>query len=108
MLRDFIRITTDFFGIIWRVRTIVLFMSLWLVIGAAGITYVEKVPFGDALYFTFITGLTIGYGDIVMKTPAGRVISILIGFIGIVFTGLIVAAVVETVRKMLHQSHQQK
>jgi len=68
----------------------------------------EKGPFGDALYFAFITGLTIGYGDIVMKTVAGRVITILIGFIGIVITGLIVATAVEMVRKILHHSHQQK
>ena len=83
-------------------------MILWLclVIGAAAITYVEKIPFGEALYFSFVTGLTIGYGDVVVKTPFGKVIAILIGLIGVIFTGLIVAAAVESVRRTFQQSHE--
>lgn len=58
---------------------------------AAGIAVVENMPFGDAVYFTFITGLTIGYGDITPTTGIGRVLSIVTGFIGLVMTGLVVA-----------------
>ena len=61
------------------------------------ITYIEKMPFGEALYFSFITGLTIGYGDIVVNTPYGRVVAVLLGLIGIVFTGLMVAAALRAV-----------
>jgi voltage-gated potassium channel len=35
--------------------------------------------------------LTIGYGDIVPTTTAGRVLSVLAGVIGVIFVGLIVA-----------------
>lgn len=58
-----------------------------------------KNSLGDALYFSFVTGLTIGYGDIVVKSTEGRVIAVLIGFVGVFFTGLIIAAAVESIRK---------
>jgi voltage-gated potassium channel len=48
--------------------------------------------------------LTIGYGDIVVKTPFGRLMALLIGFIGILFTGLMVAALVYAVRVSLEES----
>jgi len=65
------------------------------------ITYIEKMPFGEALYFSFITGLTIGYGDIVVKTPFGRIMAVLLGLIGIIFTGMMVAAAIRAVGKSM-------
>jgi voltage-gated potassium channel len=72
------------------------------VVGAAVIAYIEKLPFGDALYFSLVTGLTIGYGDVVVKTFFGRCVAIFIGLIGILFTGLVVAAAVREVQKTYH------
>ena len=57
------------------------------------------MPLGEAVYFSFITGLTIGYGDIAPGTPAGRVISVLLGVNGILFTGLVVAAAVNALQQ---------
>jgi hypothetical protein len=51
----------------------------------------EGWRWGDALYFTFVTGLTIGYGDFVPQTFVGRLLSILIGIGGILLTGLVAA-----------------
>ena len=45
----------------------------------------------DATYFTFVTGLTIGYGDLVPEHFGTRLISVVIGFIGILLTGLVAA-----------------
>ena len=50
------------------------------------------------MYFTLVTGLTIGYGDIVPVTLAGRVFAILTGLVGILITGLIVAVAVYALR----------
>ena len=89
----------NFFRIIWNFRPIFLTLFIFLIICAAVIALIEKLPFVDALYFSFITGLTIGYGDIVVKTFLGRVVAILIGFIGVLSTGLLVAAAVYAVQK---------
>jgi voltage-gated potassium channel len=48
----------------------------------------------ETLYFCAITALTIGYGDVVPTSTFGRIDAILLGLIGMVFAGLIVAAAV--------------
>ena len=45
----------------------------------------------EAVYFAFITGLSIGYGDITPDTALGRLISVLIGLVGMLFVGITVA-----------------
>jgi uncharacterized membrane protein len=79
------------------------FLALFaLIIGiAVVIRHLEKMPFGESLYFSFITGLTIGYGDIVVKTPFARLLAVLLGLIGIIFTGIMVAAALRAVEKSL-------
>jgi uncharacterized membrane protein len=98
--------TYHFFHAIWHVRTIILILIALIVAGAAAVAFVEKMPFADTLYFAFVTGLTIGYGDIVMQTPVGRLVALLIGFIGILFTGLLVAVLVHAVRQSYEESEK--
>ena len=90
-----------FFRVIWHIKTIILAMLTLVVAGGVAISILEKMPFGDTLYFSFVTGLTIGYGDIVVETFWGRLIALLIGLIGILFTGLTVAGLVYAVRESL-------
>jgi len=52
----------------------------------------------DALYFTFVTGLTIGYGDLAPQRTLSRILAIVIGFSGIVLTGLVAALIVQALR----------
>ena len=96
--------TKHFFRVIWHVKIIILLQVALVVAGAAALMLIEKMPFGDTLYFAFVTGLTIGYGDIVVKTPFGRLVALFIGFVGILFTGLMVAALVLAVRKSYEKS----
>ena len=49
------------------------------------------IPLGQGIYFAFITGLSIGYGDISPKTGWGCVVSVGIGMIGMIFVGMTVA-----------------
>ena len=95
----FTKFISNYFRIIWNFRPIFLTLFVFLIICAAAIARIEKLSFGDALYFSFITGLTIGYGDIVAKTFLGRIVAIFIGLIGILSTGLLVAAAVYAVQK---------
>ena len=99
----FTRFIHVFFQIIWHYHPIFLSLLAFLVIGAALIANVEKLPFGDALYFSFITGLTIGYGDVVVKTVLGRFVAIIIGLIGILLSGLVVAAAVRAIQITYHR-----
>src|SRR5213082_516331 len=55
------------------------------------IGHIEKWKVWDALYFTFVTGLTIGYGDLTPRHIVSRCLAIVIGFSGIVLTGLVAA-----------------
>ena len=101
MIRSF---TRHFFYVIWQIKALVLMLNSLIVVGAAAVTLVEKMPFRDTLYFAFVTGLTIGYGDIVVKTPFGRLVALLIGFIGVLFTGLLVAIMVLAVRESYEET----
>jgi Ion channel len=70
----------------WPVLSIILGFQvvLGLVIG-----FLEGWSVGDAVYFTFITGLTIGYGDIVPRQALARALAIVIGISGLFLTGVI-------------------
>jgi Ion channel len=51
----------------------------------------EGWPKGDGIYFAFVSGLTIGYGDLVPRHPVSRLLSVMIGFAGILLIGLVSA-----------------
>jgi hypothetical protein len=94
------------FEMSWHLRAIYLALLALILVGAAVIAGVENIPIGEAVYFSFITGLTIGYGDIVPNTTGGRVVSVALGFIGILFTGLVVAVIVRAVREAWEESQK--
>ena len=100
-MKMFIRFNYHFFIIIGRLQAV--FLALFaIILGiAVVIRHLEKMPLGESLYFSFITGLTIGYGDIVVKTPLARLLAVLLGLIGIIFTGIMVAAALRAVEKSL-------
>jgi hypothetical protein len=83
----------------WLVRNVILAQIGLILAGAVTIAAVEKIALADAIYFAFITGLTIGYGDIVAITTMGRTVSVFLGFVGITFTGLVVAIAVRALHK---------
>ena len=101
----FISFNKHFWQIVWRIRSVIAFMIMLIIICAILIAFIEQLPLGDALYFSFITGLTIGYGDIVATTTAGRLISILLGVTGVLFSGLMVAAAVFATQRAVHEIH---
>ena len=103
--RDFIR---HFFHYVIFVREVLIGMLMLLVLCAVTISRLENIPLGEAFYFTFITGLSIGYGDITPKTGWGCVFSVGIGMVGMVFTGMTIAvatrALADTVRERVKHS----
>jgi voltage-gated potassium channel len=74
-----------------HIREVIVFLLGLLVLGGVTISQLEDIQLGDAIYFAFITGLSIGYGDITPETGAGRLISVVIGLVGMLFVGITVA-----------------
>jgi hypothetical protein len=79
------------FRIVWPILSGSL---VWQLALGLLVTWLESWSIGDGLYFTFITGLTIGYGDLVPRQSSSRFLAILIGLFGTVLTGLIAAIAV--------------
>jgi len=90
-IREFSNFVRHFVGYVLYVREILAGLLTLLLLGGVAISHLERIRLGEALYFAFITGLSIGYGDITPRTAAGRVVSIVIGLIGMIFTGLTIA-----------------
>ncbi len=90
----------------WHVKSVIFALLALIVIGAAVIAGIENMPIGDALYFAFITGLTVGFGDLVPHTGIGRLVAVLIGVVGMLFTGLVVAIAVHALRESSPERHK--
>jgi voltage-gated potassium channel len=92
-----------FISLIWTVRgtigAILLLITLGSIVFAAEGFGNGKHSFGDALYLAFITALTIGYGDLTPDGTAGKITAICLGGLGIVLTGIVVAAMIKALER---------
>jgi hypothetical protein len=86
--RDFLKAFWKELRVVWPILSVLIFaqLGLGMLIGLR-----EGWAVSDATYFTFVTGLTIGYGDLVPAHLGTRVMAIMIGFSGSLLTGLIAA-----------------
>ena len=91
-----------------HVRELLVGLLLLLVLGGVTIAYVEGLELGKAIYFAFITGLSIGYGDISPETTSGRVISVLIGLVGMLFVGITVAIATRSLADTVRHERESK
>jgi hypothetical protein len=78
--------------VIWPVLSALLaaIIGLGLLVG-----FIEGWSVSDSIYFAFVSGLTIGYGDLAPKTVVTRVLAIVIGTCGVLLTGLVAAIAVK-------------
>lgn len=51
----------------------------------------------DALYFTFITSLTIGYGDLRPRQNKSKFLAVCIGILGLILNGIVVAVALQAI-----------
>jgi hypothetical protein len=85
-------------GLIFGLRVIWPILSgLLAVIVALGLIagVLEGWSPSESIYFAFVSGLTIGYGDLAPKSLIARMLAIVIGGCGILLTGLVAALAVE-------------
>ena len=81
--RQFLHALGHYLHVVWPVLFGILAWQLGLGILIA---WIERWSLGDGVYFTFVTGLTIGYGDLVPHQ------------LGTVLTGLIAAIAVRALQ----------
>ena len=72
-----------------RLNFLLVISTIVIVIGAVIISLVEGISIDDALWWSFVTFTTVGYGDILLKTQLGRAIGVLLMIIGIGISGVI-------------------
>jgi voltage-gated potassium channel len=94
-----------------RFRVTLMFLLLLVMLGGVVVSKVEGIKLGDGIYFACVTGLTVGYGDITPQTTMGRIVSVIIALLGVLFVGLTVAiatrALAETVKEC-HAAEREK
>lgn len=66
---------------------------IWLLIGAVIFSRVIDISFADALYFSDVTILTVGFGDIAPTNAIGRGILFPYAVMGIIMLGLVVGSI---------------
>ncbi len=92
-----------FLRVSWQLRSLYFsFITLFL-LTALGFTIFENMPYADAVYLTFITGLTVGYGDLSPQTGIGRVLAVFVAFNGLLLTGVMVATAVQVVKILFEE-----
>ena len=70
---------------------LLIFMAILIVVLGQAVGLRESWSRFDSLYWSFITATTVGYGDIRPVRKLSKILSILIAFIGLIFTGILVA-----------------
>ena len=80
---------------------------LWLSL-ALGITVLgqiagkkERWTVFESFYWSFVTATTVGYGDLRPVNRTSRIVAIVIAFLGLTFTGIIIAVAVHAATSAL-------
>lgn len=99
--------------VLWHLRGILailfvlafcLTIAMYYVGGAVNVSTRAPSSIGETIYFCAVTLLTIGYGDIVPTTTLGRIISVLLGFLGVLMTGVIAGSTVYGIQEAAHRA----
>lgn len=65
------------------IKVLIPILSMFIFVGVIFYHLVEKWSLFDSLWFTIVTIATIGYGDFVPRTVAGKVFTMLYVFVGV-------------------------
>jgi voltage-gated potassium channel len=78
--------TNDFHHVLWFT-----FSSIFC--GAIAISYIDDIDIGDALWWSFVTTTTVGYGDIAPQSLGGRIVAVCLMLIGIGFLSMLTGTI---------------
>jgi hypothetical protein len=92
MRKNFITGLVTALRVVWPILSALLglIVALGVVVGV-----LEGWSLQESVYFSFVTGLTIGYGDLAPKLLLTRALAIVIGVCGVLVTALVAAIAVK-------------
>ncbi len=80
--------------------------ALWMTWGGLMFAAVEGVPWTTGLYWAIATATTVGYGDVVPRDPAGRLVAVVVMLGAIPLLGAAFAAATSAhIRRWWHDRH---
>ena len=90
--RNFVAGLLTGLGVVWPILSVLLglIIALGLVVGL-----LEGWSVHESIYFAFVSGLTIGYGDLAPTSLLTRALAIAIGVCGVLLTALVAAIAVK-------------
>jgi Ion channel len=91
-----ITFTKLFFTVLSLIAPILLALASFIVVLGMIAGRREGWTVFNTLYWAFITAFTVGYGDIRPLKPLSKVLAVAIAWVGIMFTGVIVAVTVSS------------
>ncbi len=80
--------------LVWEFTPLLLALAAIVIAVGQIVGRIESWGSYDALYWSFITATTVGYGDIRPSRRRGKALAVLIALVGLVFTGIVVAIAV--------------
>jgi type VI protein secretion system component VasK len=91
-IRAFFVLLRQFFPIWGGIAILISLMGILIA------QFEEELSVSEALYFAWVTGTTVGYGDLAPTTGITRVLAIIVAIMGIVLTGIIVTMAIEAAK----------
>jgi hypothetical protein len=90
--RNFVAGLVSGLRVVWPILSalLVLIIALGLIVGV-----IEGWSVHESIYFAFVSGLTIGYGDLAPNSLLTRALAISIGVCGVLLTALVAAIAVK-------------
>lgn len=97
-----------------RVYLVSLALIGWVAIGGAVFQQLINLSYANACYFCIVSFFTLGFGDIVPKTVAARIVIIPFIYMGVILIGVSVVSIYTVIREhhisaaLMHRVHFQR
>lgn len=82
--------------LVYELGGVFLGFGIIIVIAAFLMAYFDELSFEDAIYFSLITALTVGFGDLSPRSRGARIVSVVLSAMGVLFMGIMVGIVVHS------------
>jgi len=91
-------VSTLFYGL-YLIAPVILFLTALIIVLGQLVGWIESWGYFNAFYWSLVTAMTVGYGDIVPKKHSAKLLSLAIAFIGLILTGITVAIALEAAKQ---------